>query len=107
MSSRTVLSTSCNYYVVLAAGIFNWVYGSIGLASRFGSLRIDVGSAGSRVQIRHHWGSPTFGSGFCGRVTVVPGLSINVTVTLTPFTVTSTGKAPARRVLCRQAYKKV
>ena len=42
MSSRTVLSTSCDYYVVLAAGIFNRGYGSI----RFGSLRIDVGSAG-------------------------------------------------------------
>src|ERR1700677_4787021 len=29
MSSRTVLSTSCNYYVVFAAGIFNQVYCSI------------------------------------------------------------------------------
>jgi hypothetical protein len=46
MSSRTVLSTSCIRHVSLAAGIFNRVYGSIGLASRFGSLRIDVGSAG-------------------------------------------------------------
>ena len=36
MSSRTVLSASRNYYVALASGIFNQVYGSIGLASRFG-----------------------------------------------------------------------
>ena len=36
MSSRVVLSTSCNYLLALAAGIFNPVYGSIGLASRFG-----------------------------------------------------------------------
>jgi|HubBroStandDraft_4_1064222.scaffolds.fasta_scaffold112746_1 hypothetical protein len=35
MSSRTVLSTSCNHDVALAAGIFNRVYGSIGVASRF------------------------------------------------------------------------
>ena len=34
MSSRTVLSTSCNCHVAIVTGIFNQVYGSIGLASR-------------------------------------------------------------------------
>jgi hypothetical protein len=36
MSPRTALSTSCNHDVALATGIFNQVYCSFGLASRFG-----------------------------------------------------------------------
>jgi hypothetical protein len=58
MSSRTVLSTSCNHDVALAAGIFNPVYGSIGLASRFW-LRVSTSALRSRAQIRHHRVLPT------------------------------------------------
>ena len=61
MSSRTVLSTSCNYYVALASGIFNQVYGSIGLASRFGGPAVALPEGRTAITDSMATGMRTFG----------------------------------------------
>jgi hypothetical protein len=62
MSSRILLSTSCNYLLALAAGIFNPVYGSVARASRYWLPVSRLRLYGPTHAIRHHWGSPTLAS---------------------------------------------